>query len=113
MAERERVSTPKLGSGMESDPATTWEQSLDKERDIRGTKSDAHVLNNGPAQAQLINGYFITSDHRGLLSPFCEYWVSMSSANLTLPQDGHAVVMDQRSFTSANVSSPLLTAFHV
>ena len=56
MAERERVSTPKLGSGMESDPATTWEQSLDKERDIRGTKSDAHVFNSGPTQAYLIKG---------------------------------------------------------
>ena len=31
-------------------------QSLDKERDIRGTNSDACVLNSGPAQAELIKG---------------------------------------------------------
>ena len=33
----------------------------------------------------------------------------MSGVNLTLPQDGHAVGTDQRSFTSTNVLSPLLT----
>ena len=33
----------------------------------------------------------------------------MSGANLTLPQHGHAVGTDQRSFPLANVSSPLLT----
>ena len=85
------------------------EQSLDKERDIRGTKSDARVLNSGLAQAQPIKGYFITFDHRGSLSPFCEYWVYISSAKLTLPQDGHAIGMYQRSFTSTNIPSPLLT----
>ena len=39
---------------MEDDPVTLplhGEQSLDKERDIRGTRSDARVLNNGLAQA--------------------------------------------------------------
>ena len=33
----------------------------------------------------------------------------MLGENLTFPQDDHAVSMDQRSFTLANVSSPLLT----
>ena len=61
------------------------EQSLDKERDTRGTKSDARVLDNGPTQAQPIKGYFIASDHKGSLSPFYECCVSMSGANLTLP----------------------------
>ena len=32
----------------------------------------------------------------------------MSSANLTLPQDGHAIGTNQRSFTPTNISSPLL-----
>ena len=32
------------------------EQALDKERDIRDTKSDTHVFNSGPTQAQLIRG---------------------------------------------------------
>ena len=32
----------------------------------------------------------------------------MSGANLTLPQDGHTVGMDQRSFLLANVPFPLL-----
>ena len=32
------------------------EQSLDKERDIRGARSDTHFLNSGPAQAQPIRG---------------------------------------------------------
>ena len=32
------------------------EQTLDKERDIRDTRSDTRVLNNGPTQAQLIRG---------------------------------------------------------
>ena len=34
----------------------------------------------------------------------------MSGANLTFPQDGHAIGMDQRSFPPANISTPLLTA---
>ena len=82
------------------------EKSLDKERDTRGNKSDACVLDSGPAQAQPINWYFIASDHRGSLSPFYECYVSISGANLTLPHDGHAVGTDQKSFTSANISSP-------
>ena len=86
------------------------EQSLDKERDIGGSKSDAHVLNSGLAQAQPIKGKdFIAYNHKGSLSPFCEFWVSMSSANLTLPQDGHVVGIDQTSFPPANISYPLLT----
>ena len=32
------------------------EQTMDKERDIRHTRSDTHVLNIGPTQAQPIKG---------------------------------------------------------
>ena len=32
------------------------EQTLDKERDIRDTRSDTRVLNNGPTQTQPIRG---------------------------------------------------------
>ena len=50
-------------------------QSLDKERDIRGIESNAHVPNNGLTQVQLMEGKdFITSGQRESLSPFCEYW---------------------------------------
>ena len=62
------------------------EQSLDKERDIRGIENNACVSNNGPAQAHPMGGKdFITSDQRGSLSPFCECWVSMLGANPNLP----------------------------
>ena len=47
------------------------EQTLDKERDIRDTRSDTHVLNSGPTQAQSKNECFIASDHEGLLFSFC------------------------------------------
>ena len=87
------------------------EQNLDKERDITSIKSDAHVLNSGLAQAQPIKGRdFIDSDHRRSLSPFYECWVSISGANLTLPEDDHTVDKKQRSFLPANDFSPLLIA---
>ena len=55
--------------------------------EIKGLKSDACVHYSGLTQAQPMGGNdFITSDQRGLLSPFCESWVSMSGANLTLPK---------------------------
>lgn len=84
---------------------------MDKERDIRGIESDVRVPNSGLAQTQLMKWEdFITSDQRGSLSPFCEYWVSISGANLTLSQDGHAIGTNQRSFPIVNASSPLLIA---
>ena len=39
---------------MEGDPASMWGAILGQGRDIRGTKSDAHVLNSGLGQAQPI-----------------------------------------------------------
>ena len=41
---------------MEGDFTTTGGQTIDKERDIKKAKSDARILNNGPAQAQPIIG---------------------------------------------------------
>ena len=42
------------------------EQFLDKERDIKGLESNAHVPNNGLAQAQPMGGKdFITFDQKG------------------------------------------------
>ena len=89
------------------------EKSLDKERDTRGNKSDARVLDSGPAQAQPINGYFIASDHKGSLSPFYECCVSMSGANLTLPHDGHAVGTNQKSLLQPTFPFLSSQSFHV
>ena len=58
---------------MKSDPVLRGEQSLDKERDIRGIENDAHAPNSSPAQAQPMKEKdFITSDQRESLSPFCK-----------------------------------------
>ena len=79
-----------------------------------GIESNAHVPNNGPAHVQLMEGKdFITSDQRESLSPFCEYWVSISGANFTLPQDGDIVGTDQRSLLSTNIPFLCSRSFHM
>ena len=44
------------GSGMEAALLRRGEQALDKEMDIKDARSDTHVLNSGPTQAQPIRG---------------------------------------------------------
>ena len=46
--------------------------------------------------------------HPYAISVLCKCWVSMSGANLTILQDGHAIGMGQNTFPLANISLPLL-----
>ena len=46
------------------------EQAIDKERDIREFRSDAHVLHSGPTQAQPIRGVLQLLTIRGCYLPF-------------------------------------------
>ena len=65
------------------------------------------VSSSGLAQAQPMGGKdFITFDQKGSLSPFYECWVSILGENLTLPQYGHVVGIDQRSLLPTNVPFP-------
>ena len=58
------------------------EQSLDKERDFRGTKSDTHALNSGPTQVQPRRGVSQPLTIGGHYLPFvgaeCPYQVQIS-----------------------------------
>lgn len=45
------------GSRIKSGSATTWgAKGINKERDLKEVRSDAHVLSNGPAQVRPMRG---------------------------------------------------------